>query len=413
MSAADGVEEVRDDAASEARSDADRREADPRPAAQAKLDPETFELRARPQRVARFRRGLLIAAAAGLASAIAAVAWLALAPIELDIAGDASDPFAAAAISAPPEVLAGLPDDYGGDIVPRLGPPLPGDLGPAILAHQRDMAIESGAPELAPDPAEQAAIAARERRLAEIEHARAAPVLMEVLGDRGPSGRSTDPPRPPVSAAGALAGADASAAATVGVSAARIRAPASRWQISAGSVIPASLITGLNSDIPGMVVAQVTEPVFDSASGRTVLVPQGARLLGRYDSRIAFGQRRAMLVWERLVMPDGSSLALDNAPATDAAGYAGIADSVDFHTWRLLEGVGLSSLLGVGTEMRFGRARSGLVEALRDTVQTNADRTGQRLVERNLDIAPTIIVRPGFPVRVLVHKDLVLPPWEG
>jgi type IV secretion system protein TrbI len=157
----------------------------------------------------------------------------------------------------------------------------------------------------------------------------------------------------------------------------------------------------------------VTEPVFDSATGRAVLVPQGARLLGRYDSRIAFGQQRAMLVWERLILPDGSSLTLDNAPAADAAGYAGVADRVDFHTWRLLKGIGLSTLLGVGTELTVGRGETDLVRALRESIQANADRAGQKIVERNLDIAPTITVRPGYPVRVLVHKDLVLPPWRG
>lgn len=128
---------------------------------------------------------------------------------------------------------------------------------------------------------------------------------------------------------------------------------------------------------------------------------------------VAFGQRRAMLVWERLVLPDGSSLALDNAPATDAAGYAGVADGVDFHTWQLLKGIGMSTLLGVGSELRFGGSESELVEALRESVQSNGDRAGQKIVERNLDIAPTITIRPGFPVRVLVHKDLVLPPWRG
>ena len=87
----------------------------------------------------------------------------------------------------------------------------------------------------------------------------------------------------------------------------RVQPPASRWQLNAGSVIAASLVTGLDSDLPGMVVAQVTENVFDSASGRTILVPQGARLIGRYDSVVAFGQSRALLIWQRIVFPDGSS----------------------------------------------------------------------------------------------------------
>ena len=125
----------------------------------------------------------------------------------------------------------------------------------------------------------------------------------------------------------------------------------SPWTISAGSVIAASLVTGLNSDLPGLVIAQVTQNAYDSATGRTVLVPQGSRLIGRYDSVIAFGQKRALVVWQRIVMPDGSSITLDNAPATDASGYAGLADRIDRHSWALLKGVALSTLLGDGDNL--------------------------------------------------------------
>ena len=127
---------------------------------------------------------------------------------------------------------------------------------------------------------------------------------------------------------------------------------------------------------------------------------------------VLFGQRRAMLVWERLVMPNGASLALDNALVTDAAGYAGLSDGVDFHTWRLLRGIGPSTLLGVGTKLSFGDGEGDL-RALRESIQSNADRLGQKVVERNLDIHPTFTVRPGFPVRVLVRKDFVLSRWRG
>ena len=130
-----------------------------------------------------------------------------------------------------------------------------------------------------------------------------------------------------------------------------LQTPASPYQVMAGSIIAASLVTGLNSDLPGLVVAQVTENVYDSVTGRTLLIPQGARLIGSYDSVVAFGQSRALLVWRRIVLPDGSSVQIDNLPATDAAGYAGLEDEVDYHTWRLLKGVALSTLLGVGTEL--------------------------------------------------------------
>jgi type IV secretion system protein VirB10 len=183
--------------------------------------------------------------------------------------------------------------------------------------------------------------------------------------------------------------------------------------LSAGAVIAASLITGLNSDLPGMVVAQVTENVRDSATGRTILIPQGARLIGAYDSVVAFGQQRALLVWQRILLPDGSSVRLDNMPATDAAGYAGLEDKVDFHEWRLLKGIVLSSLLGVGSEFSSGGGDGDLVRALRDSAWQNGARAGDQIVSRNLDVQPTIRVRPGWPVRAVLNKDLVLNPWRG
>ena len=125
------------------------------------------------------------------------------------------------------------------------------------------------------------------------------------------------------------------------------------------------------------------------------------------------GQSRALLVWQRIVMPDGSSIQIDNLPATDTAGYAGLEDEVDFHTWRLIKGVVLSTLLGVGTELSLGGEESDLVRALRESTQQNANRAGQRITERNLNIQPTITVRPGWPLRVIVHRDLVLRPYRG
>jgi type IV secretion system protein VirB10 len=183
--------------------------------------------------------------------------------------------------------------------------------------------------------------------------------------------------------------------------------------LSAGTVIPASLITGLTSDLPGMVLAQVTENVSDSATGRTVLIPQGSRLIGSYDNVVAFGQSRALLVWQRIILPDGTSISLDNMPATDLSGYVGVKDRVDFHTWRLLKGIALSTLLGVGSELSLGSAESDLVRAVRESTQQNASRAGDRITARNLDVQPTLTVRPGWPVRGVVHKDLVLRPWRG
>ncbi|WP_287309291.1 TrbI/VirB10 family protein [Mesorhizobium sp.] len=181
----------------------------------------------------------------------------------------------------------------------------------------------------------------------------------------------------------------------------------------AGSVIAASLITGINSDLPGLVVAQVTENVHDTVTGNILLIPQGSRLIGVYDSVVAFGQKRALLVWQRILLPDGSSVEIDNLPASDTAGYAGLEDKVDFHTWQLIKGVALATLLGVGTEFSLGENESDLVKAIRESAQQNASRAGQRITEKNLNIQPTIIVRPGWPLRVIVHKDIVLRPYAS
>src|SRR3546814_5481511 len=146
----------------------------------------------------------------------------------------------------------------------------------------------------------------------------------------------------------------------------------------AGTSIPASLVTGINSDLPGLVVAQVTGNVYDTPTGRHLLIPQGARLIGEYDSVVAFGQSRALVIWNRIVMPDGSSIVIENLPATDTAGYAGLEDEVDYHTWRLITGVALSTLLGVGPELTFGDAESDLVRALRESAQRVTNRAGSR-----------------------------------
>ena len=109
--------------------------------------------------------------------------------------------------------------------------------------------------------------------------------------------------------------------------------------------------------------------------------------------------------------PDGSSLRIDNVPATDPSGYAGLADKVDFHTWQLLKGVALSTLLGVSSELALS-GQSDLVQAIRMSTQDNVARAGDQITQRNLGIQPTVTIRPGAPVRVLVTRDLILAPWR-
>ena len=192
----------------------------------------------------------------------------------------------------------------------------------------------------------------------------------------------------------------------------RLLPPASPYMLSAGSIISASLITGLRSDLPGLVIAQVTERVFDSATGTKLLIPQGARLIGSYDSVVAFGQRRALIIWQRLILPDGSSLRLDNVPGTDASGYAGLADKVDFHSWSLLKGAALSTLLGVGAELTIS-GESDLVQAIRESTQQTVSRAGDQITSRNLSVQPSITIRPGASLRLVLHRDLILAPWRS
>jgi type IV secretion system protein VirB10 len=197
----------------------------------------------------------------------------------------------------------------------------------------------------------------------------------------------------------------------------RLVRPASPFVVQAGTIIPAALITGIRSDLPGKITAQVTENVYDTPTGRARLIPQGARLIGAYDSQVAFGQSRVLLVWTRLIMPNGRSIVLERQPGADAAGYSGLEDQVDNHWKELLGAAALSTLLAVGTEVNSGAdvndTNGAIIQALRRGAGNSLNQTGQQLVRRNLNVQPTLTVRPGFPVRVIINRDLVLEPYKG
>jgi type IV secretion system protein VirB10 len=197
------------------------------------------------------------------------------------------------------------------------------------------------------------------------------------------------------------------------VNSGRLTAPAGRFVVSAGSTIAAALITGLSSDLPGQVVAQVTEDVFDTVTGRTRLIPQGTRLIGVYDARVSYGQSRALVVWTRLIFPDGRSLDLDRMVGTDAAGQSGLSDRVNNHTGKLLMAGLLSTLFGVGANAATtgGGDNADIAFAIRESAGRSVESAGDKIVSRQLDVQPTITVRPGARVRVLVSRDLVLSQW--
>jgi type IV secretion system protein VirB10 len=193
----------------------------------------------------------------------------------------------------------------------------------------------------------------------------------------------------------------------------RLENPASRYVVQAGSVIAAALITGLRSDLPGQVTAQVTENVYDSPSGRYLLIPQGSKLVGAYDSQVAFGQNRLLLAWTRLIPPGGRSVVLERQPGADPEGFTGLEDEVDQHWGRLAMAAALSTVMGIGTELGSNASDSAIASALSKGSSNSLSQTGQQVVQRNLNIQPTLTVRPGFPVRVIVNRDLVLAPYRN
>ena len=312
--------------------------------------------------------------------------------------------------------LASLPKDYSSipPEVPRLGPPLPGDLGRPIVAAQTQtgpLAVDAEQ-----QRASQESEAARTSKVFATTVARPAPGQAPSAETSPTAGNSTDDGSAQNGQDRKLAFVNASVDRRT-TSPDRLTKPASPFVVQAGTIIPSALLTGIRSDLPGLITAQVTEAVYDTPTGRTRLIPQGARLIGTYDSQIAFGQSRVLLVWTRLIMPNGRSIVLERQPGTDTAGYSGLQDEVDNHWKELLGAAALSTLLSVGTEVNSGAdvngSNSAIIQALRRGAGNSLNQTGQQAVRRNLNIQPTLTIRPGFPVRVLVNRDLVLEPYRG
>jgi len=376
---------------------------------------QELRLRPDPPRVMRLsRRAIALATAIG-GLGIGAILIVALQNNQQE--GTQTELFSTERIQAA-EGLSTLPRDYAD--VPRLGPPLPGELGRAILGAQ-DRGQPVPAPPLsgplAPtvDPEEQ-------RRLQELDAARLSALFAEA--QTVPRGGAQPTPTSP--ATGALFPATlgsptandpvsnreaflARAGNTDTVSAQRMVPPPSPYILQAGTVIPAALITGLRSDLPGQISAQVTSNVYDSPSGRYLLIPQGARLLGEYDSRIASGQSRLLLVWTRLILSDGRSIVLERAPSTDGTGASGLQDRVNYHWGRVFLAAGLATILNLGLESG-ADSEDDAARAIREAAQDTIGRTGDEIVRQQLAVPPTLTIRPGFPVRVMVTRDLILEP---
>lgn len=408
-----------------------------------KVEPEGVALRAPPRPVTRLNRRTLAVSITVLAVAVAGGSMWALQSKGRRGSTDRTELYNVDRV-AKADDLDRLPADYSklpakptpvsAASVPQLGPPLPGDWGAASAMPP----LSTGGA----NPGPSAESIDRQRQAEEVARSSvffrtsnttgktgAATTMAQVPAmtnastgpfnpmGTGPASTATQPNDPTAiqnrqdqKEAFLTKGRDA-ATSNTGI----LQAAASPYTVMAGTVIPAALVTGINSDLPGQIIAEVTQPVYDTATGHYLLIPQGSRLLGRYDSQVAFGQRRVLLVWLRLVLPDTSSIVLDKLPGIDPAGYAGLEDGVDWHWGRILAGAALSTLLGVSSELAVsneGNVNGNTVVALRDSAQDTANQVGQEITRRNLNIQPTLTVRPGFPLDVMVSKDLVLRPYQ-
>lgn len=209
----------------------------------------------------------------------------------------------------------------------------------------------------------------------------------------------------------------ANSEADFGYSIARPRPALSKYELNVGSIIPAILITAINSDLPGLIKAQVSKPVYDSRSGEMELVPRGSLLIGRYDNVVARGQQRVMIAWDRLQFPDGATFNLGNMPGVDAAGAAGVADKVDNHYWRTFGNATLLSMISATAQKSqpqsavTGAAYSvSSQEQLAAELGRNWSEVGEHVIKQNMQIQPTLRIRAGFRFSVMVNKDLILEP---
>ena len=411
---------------------------------------EALKLRARPKPVTQINRKLVVVGAGVGCVLLFLAASIALDPPKVsqddprELYNTRNKP-TADALAALPASYEQMRSEPPARDVPRLGPPLSGDLGATFVQTERELGLMPPAPtepvyDFRPDPISEAERAEAIRQAKLVQESLESPVFFQVSSNRSAGVNAPAPGARPVDPFAALTDATARYAAGGGLPSGpamqdpnlqaskrafaegasdadiynphRLTDPASPYQVMAGTIIPASLITGLNSDLPGTIIAQVTQPVYDTVTGTYLLIPQGARLIGRYDSQVSFGQDRALVVWDRIIFPDGTSIQIAGLPGADQSGFAGLSDRVDNHWGRVFTAAGLATLLGVGTELAFDDEDDGLARAVRDGFQDTTNQAGQRIVYRNLNIQPTLRVRPGWPLRVIVTRDLILRPYE-
>lgn len=196
--------------------------------------------------------------------------------------------------------------------------------------------------------------------------------------------------------------------------------PVSPYEIKTGAVIPGVMISGINSDLPGQIIAQVSQNVYDSATGRYLLIPQGARLYGHYDSRVTYGQKRVLIAWTRIIYPDASTLELNVMPGVDQAGYSGFKDKVNNHYIKIFGNAILLSVITAGVQLSQPDDDNNDNDNNRSLREEMAAALGQQLgqvsvemIRRNMNIQPTLEIRPGYLFNIMVNKDIILEPWQS
>ncbi len=377
-------------------------EPQPQPTPQPKVHiPPTTAIRAKPPNPKRLSRKTLIAASLVLSGVVAFTLVTGLTDRDRSrTRSEASQPVQPA---SPPESVRIARGQYGDQ---DLRPPIEeegrdyfwGDHRPADAEMSETSQAGAPSPPGAPSPLELEADAARVSAIRFGADARR-PGVSE-------SADNTLAPGPGAAFMASQRGRDD------GVLDAAYRPPLSPYVIQAGSTISAALITALNSDQPGRVIAQVTEDIFDSVSGNHLLIPQGARLLGTYDAATTHGDQRLLVVWNRLIMPNGWSIALRGMPGADAAGAAGVRDRVDTHLSRIAVASLLSGALSVAANEAEGDDSNRLSESIGNAAAQEVARVGGRIIDRELNVRPTLRIRAGAPVRVLVSQDIVLRPYR-
>ncbi|WP_045762247.1 TrbI/VirB10 family protein [Xanthomonas albilineans] len=356
-------------------------------------------------------------------------------------------------MSTKPEAYNALPGDYAkaaqerAEHAPKLGDPMPGEIGQMQYDSQQRAAAQAyGGGQQRQTAAEQFATQQELERLQRAANARYAKTSFQQDARLGGATNAAQqafgglPPTSPEALQQQMLAAQAAAAAGGGNKTARddanrqddkrdfikerrdtgtlqspLTPPATPTVVSAGTLITALFLTGINSDLPGQITAQVSQPVYDTPTGRHVIIPQGAVLIGSYDSRVTFGQNRVLLVWQRLRFPNGSSLDLQAMPGVDLSGYAGVRDKVNNHWGKVITSVVLSSSIAAAVAVAEGDSYSAFQrdagQAASQGAAQQINQAGSQVVQRSINIQPTLEIRPGQRVAVMVNKDLALSPY--